>query len=77
MGTSDFGSGETSTQDQTGASDEGTEEEAAEEQDGEGFDVLFSLINTSPMYLDQLIDEPVTSGNEGPSDQVFGSQRDE
>ena len=73
MGPSDF----STTQDQgTGASEEGEasgegdEEEAAdEEQDGEQVDILFSLINTAPVSLDQPIEEPVTSGNDGPSGQ--------
>jgi hypothetical protein len=52
----------------TDSSDEGTEEEGDEEGEGgdSGYDGSLGLINTSPLRIEVPIDEPVTSGSDGP-----------
>jgi hypothetical protein len=47
------------------SADDGGEEEEADGEDN-GFDPTFGLINTKPLSLDLPIEEPVTSGGDGP-----------
>jgi hypothetical protein len=42
------------------------DEDKKSESKSEGIDPAVYLINTGPMHLDQVIDEPITSGNDSP-----------
>ena len=68
MGDVGFGSDGSTLSNDTDASGEGGEsDEAGEEGDEEGgeqVDIYFTLINTTPVNLDQPIEEPVTSGGD-------------
>ncbi|MDL2340013.1 MAG: hypothetical protein QFB89_01645, partial [Pseudomonadota bacterium] len=44
---------------------EGDDSDDSDDNSGDQVDVLFSLINTAPIVLDQPVDEPVTSGSDG------------
>ena len=61
----------TSTPDGTADQDQGDEDKKKDDDKksdskGNGVDPAVYLINTGPMHIDQIIDEPITSGNDSP-----------
>jgi hypothetical protein len=60
IGPSDAGSSEESTD------EEGTADEDSDAEGNSGFDPSLGLINAAPLSLTPAIEEPVTSGSDGP-----------